>query len=558
MGREGRTGRTRFRSGLSALRASRLPVKLSAASLVVGLLASVPLVYIVIRAVGAEAGTWGNLFAAHIPGLLLNTVLLVLLTSTLGALLGVSLAYLVERTDLPGRGFLRWALVLPLVVPAYVGALTYLVLFRRGGLVEGTAINLFGLRQGQMPLPDLYNLFSAGVIIALFTFPYVYLPVSAALRSADRTVEEASRMSGRTGWGTFRAVTLPIISPSLLTGMLLISLYVISDFGTVALLRYRTFTVAIYNQFAGSIDREAAAILSFVLIALTLPLLFGEGWLNGRGGRYGGGSQWRPHREASLGRWKGPALALTWLVLGLSLLLPVAVLAGLTLQGIFAPTPVDRIWSVGGEGLWQHALNSLLVASFAATLAVFLAFVPAYLAARHGGVFARVLAGLSKAGYALPGLIVGLSLVMLFSNWLPALYGTVFVLVLAFSIRFLPQAIASIEAALKTAPPNIEGAARVMGRNSLQVFREVTLPVAAPGVMAGWVLVFLTAMKELPTAMLLRPPGYDTLSVRIWAASSESVYTQAAPPAIALIGITVILLTALHFRGKIGIDQVLR
>jgi iron(III) transport system permease protein len=198
------------------------------------------------------------------------------------------------------------------------------------------------------------------------------------------------------------------------------------------------------------------------------------------------------------------------------------------------------------------------VASFAATLAVLLAFAPAYLAARHKGAFARIVSGLSKAGYALPGLIVGLSLVMLFSNWLPVLYGTVFVLVLAFAIRFLPQAVASIEAALKTAPANIEGAARVMGRTPLQVFRTITLRVAAPGIIAGWALVFLTAMKELPTAIILRPPGFDTLPVRIWAASSESVYTQAAPPAFALILITMVLLMLLHFRGKFGIEQVLK
>jgi iron(III) transport system permease protein len=524
----------------------------------IALLAATPLVYIIIRALGAEAKTWSNLFGAHVPGLLLNTVLLVLTASTLGALLGLSLAWLVERTDLPWRGFLRWALALPLVVPAYVGALCYLVIFRRGGLVEAAAMSWFGLEQGRLPLPDVYNLVGVTFIIALFTFPYVYLPVGAALRSANRTIEEAGRMSGRTGWGTFRSVSLPLLSPALLTGMLLISLYVISDFGTVALMRYRTFTVAIYNQFSGGIDRSAAAILSFVLIALTVPLLVGEGWLNNRGARYSTTAPWKPHRQARLGRGRIPALLYALLVLALSVIIPIAVLGGLTLQGWFAPTAVDRIWSVGGENIWQYALNSLLVAGFAATLGILFAFAPAYLAARYGGPFARIVSGVSKAGYALPGLIVGLSLVMLFSNWLPDLYGTVFVLVLAFAIRFLPHAVASIEAALKTAPSNLEGAARVMGRTPLQAFRTVTLRVAAPGIIAGWALVFLTAMKELPTAILLRPPGFDTLPVRIWAASSESVYTQAAPPAFALILITMVLLMLLHFRGKFGIEQVLK
>ena len=548
--------------GIGAWRRSRsmmrrVPLRLGLVATLVGLLAATPLFYIIIRALGAEAHTWGNLFGAHIPALLANTLSLFVTGSLLGAFLGIALAWLVERTDLPGRGVLRWALALPLVVPAYVGALCYLIVFRRGGLLESAAMGWWGLGQGQLPLPDLYNLGGATLIVALFTFPYIYLPVGAALRSGNRTIEEAARVSGRTGWGTFRAVTLPLIQPALITGTLLIGLYVLSDFGTMALLRYRTFTVAIYSQFAGGIDRSAAAILSFVLIAVTLPLLASESFFTRNRG-HSAGSSWKPRRPARLGRGRIPALLFALLILTLSLLLPLCVLGGLTLQGIFAPTDVDRVWGVGGDNVWQSALNSLLVAGFAATLAVLLAFAPAYLAARYGGVFARVVTGMSKAGYALPGVIVGLSLVMLFSNWLPVLYGTVFVLALGMAVRFLPQAVASIEAALKVAPANLEGAARVMGRTPLQAFREVTLPVAAPGVIAGWALVFLTAMKELPTAILLRPPGFDTLPVRIWAASSESVYTQAAPPAFALILITMLLLTLLHFRGKFGLEQVLK
>jgi iron(III) transport system permease protein len=519
-------------------------------------LAVTPLVYIFIRAAGASPEVWGRLWAGRIPGLLANTVALVVVTGAFTTLLGLGLAWLVERTDLPGRNVFRWALAMPLAIPAYVGALSYLIVLRRGGLLEQAFMSWGGWELGRLPLPSLYTLWGAAAIMSLFIFPYVYLPVSAALRSTDWTLEEAARVGGHSAWGTFRRVVLPMLLPSLLVGMLLVCLYALSDFGTVALLQFRTFTVAIYNQFAGQIDRSGAAILSFVLVALALPLLLGEAWSHRRNRLYAHQATWKPRRLVALGRWRIVALIAVLLVIALSLGLPIVVLGGLTLQGWLQPTYVDRIWGVGLENIWQHALNSLLVSGLAATLAMALAFAPSYLAARYPGKVAGVLLLVGKASYALPGLIIGLSLIMLFSQAIPALYGTVFVLVLAFSIRFLPQALATTEAAMKATSAQLEMAARTMGRKPWQVFRTITLPLAAPGLAAGWALVFLTAMKELPTAILLRPPGFDTLPVRIWAASNESVYTQAAPPAFLLIAVTMVAMSLVFTKGKFGTDEV--
>ena len=519
-------------------------------------LAITPILYIFIRAAGASPDIWERLWSGRIPGLLLNSVALVITTSIFTAILGVGLAWLVERTDLPGRAVWRWVLALPLAVPAYVGALSYLIVLRRGGLLEQTFIQWGGWEMGSLPLPSLFTLGGATLIIGLFTFPYVYLPVSAALRSTDWTLEEAARVSGQSQWGVFRRVLLPMLSPSLIVGVLLVCLYALSDFGTVALLQYRTFTVAIYNQFTGQIDRSGAAILSFVLIALALPLLLGEAWSHKRGRRYVNQTAWKPRRLVALGRWRAVALTLVLLVALLCLGLPMLVLGGLTLQGWFWPTQVDRIWGVGMENIWKYGFNSLLVAGLAATIAILLAFAPAYLAARYPGKASLLFLTAGKTSYALPGIITGLSLIMIFNQAMPAIYGTVIVLVLAFAIRFLPQALAATEAAMKATSTRFEMAARTMGRRPWQVFREITLPLAAPGLMAGWALVFLTAIKELPTAILLRPPGFDTLPVRIWAAASESVYTQAAPPAFLLVTLTTLVMGLIFARGKFGMDEV--
>lgn len=519
-------------------RAGGAPAGLVVMAGFVGLLAATPLVYLLLRAVQAPPGTWWRLWDGRLLTLAADTMALVLVTATIAGLLGLSLAWLVERTDLPGRGVWRWVLALPMAVPGYIGAMCYLILLRRGGLVEQALIRGLGWEPGRLALPSLHSVGAVAIIISLFTFPLVFLPVAAALRSANATYEEAARVSGRTVWGSVRAVVVPLLAPALLAGVMLVGLYVLSDFGTVALLRYRTFTVAIYSQFVGQVDRSGAAILSFVLVFLALPLLAAEAWLGRRARRYGAAGGWRPPRPIPLGRWRLGALALVVAVAGLSLGLPLALLAGLTVRGWLVPTTVDAVWRVGSASLWRNGWNTLAVAVIAASLATVLALAPATLTTRFHARGPLLLGTVGKAGIALPGLIAALSLVMLFSRWLPALYGTVVVLVLGFGVRFLPQALSLGEAALRGVPDSSEHAAHVLGAGPWRTLRSVTLPMAAPGLVAAWTVVFLSATKELPTALLLRPPGFDTLPVRIWAAAGESVYTQAAPPALLLLLIT--------------------
>ncbi|MCL5995525.1 MAG: iron ABC transporter permease [Chloroflexi bacterium] len=523
----------------------------------VSLLAATPLLYVVLRALSASGDVWARLWLGQAPLLFTNTVALCLSTIGFATVIGMALAWLVERTNLPCRSLWRWALALPLAGPAYVVAACYIILLRRGGLLDEWVMHLTGAAQAQVPLPNIYGLGGATLVIGLCIFPYVFLLASAALRTMNRTWEEAARTSGRSAWQTFRAVTVPMLMPSVMAGVLLVGLYVLSDFGTVAMLRYQTFTTAIYSQFAGQVDRSGASILSAVLIVMTLPLLWAEAGLTRRGQRYSTNTLWRPQQALALGRWRWPALGFVCLVALLALGVPLAVLGGLSVQAWLSPTDADRIWSVGGEGIWGYGLNSLVLAVLAATLSTMLAFAPTHLAVRNPGRLAQTLLGLTKTAYALPGLIVGLGFVMIFNQWLPAIYGTLSMLVLGFAFRLLPQSVATSEAALKSVSPSLEAAARVMGCSGWTAFWRVTLPVATPGLLASWALVFITAMKELPTAILLRPPGFDTLPVRIWAAASESVYTQAAPPAFLLVVLTMAPLILLYSRHGVGVERVL-
>lgn len=514
------------------------PLLLIALACVSCCVAGIPLLYLVVRALQLEPTLWGQLWTSSIPGLLGATVVLTGTTVLVTALLGIGAAWLVERSDLPGRRFFRPLLALPLAIPAYVAAICWLTLLRRGGLIEQALIALTGMPRGQVPLPDLYGLGGATLVIALCVYPYVYMPAAAALRSLDCSIDEAARMAGHSALTRFLRVTLPLLLPAIGTGVVLVSLYVISDFGTVALLRYRTFTTAIYNQLTGQLDRSAAAGLSAVLIMLSMPLLLIETHLSHRKGRITRDKCWRPYRMTALGHWRWPAFISLCILVSLALGLPLLVLSGLALQGWLLPTRVDTIWMLNNDGVMRYGLNSLVVATLAAACALLLALAPGYLVVRYRSRLARVIQTLTKSAFALPGTIVGLALVLILNRWVPFIYGTIAALVLGLAVRVMPQAAATTESALRTVAPTLEHAGRTLGSHTWGVLRRITIPIAAPGFAAAWSLCFITAMKELPVALLLRPAGADTLPIRIWSAASESVYTQAAPPALLLIGLS--------------------
>jgi iron(III) transport system permease protein len=519
----------------------------------VACLAVIPLGYVILRALGASAGVWQLLIAVQVWPLLGRTLALVASTVALASVIGVGLAWLVERAPLPGRAIWRWVLALPLAIPAYISAVAYLILFRRGGALDQAAIAL-GWERGTFPLPDIFSLGGATLVIGLSVYPYVYLPVAARLRSLSRSLDEAALAAGASRTQMLRRVIFPLLLPALASGALLVALYVLSDFGTVSMLRYRTFTQSIFNQFAGRVDRAAAAVLSLMLVALTVPLLLLESRMNRRERNVLGNGQWKPLLRAQRGWRRGSLAALAVAVVSAALALgvPLLTLGTLTVQAAFAPTELDRIWSIGNESIWQQGLNSFWVAGLSASSALAFALAPAYVfSRRQQSRLARLILAACKAPHALPGVIIGLAFVMLFSTLIPGVAGATILLAVGLALRLLPQSVTLAQVALSAVPQSLPSAARVMGASGLRAFLRVSLPVAAPGLLAGWTLLFVGAMKELPTALMLRPPGFDVLAVRVWAAASESVYTQAALPAFLLISITVVAL-ALVYRRQHG------
>jgi iron(III) transport system permease protein len=333
---------------------------------------------------------------------------------------------------------------------------------------------------------------------------------------------------GRTPFRVFGEITLPHLRPSIYAGGLLVALYVLSDFGAVSLLRFDSFTRAIYLQYNASFDRSVAAVLALLLVVLTLLILTVEAHMRGKARYYRryAGTMRRP-APVKLGPWRWPALAFCTVITMLGLGLPILVIGFWLMRGWLAG---ERL-SLGLDILF----NSASASGLAAVTAVLAAIPVAVLAVRFPVVISRWLERSTYLGYALPGIVIALSLVFFGANYVPFLYQTLGLLVFAYVVRFLPQAVGSTRASLLQISPRLEEAARNLGCTPFQTLYAITAPLLKPGLMTGLALVFLTGMKELPMTLLLGPTGFQTLATRIWAATEEAFFARAAAPALLLL-----------------------
>jgi len=438
---------------------------------------------------------------------------------------------------------------LPLAIPAYIGGIVHLALLRpRGGMLPRLLENLLGQ---PVYTPSPLGFWGAAFILILFTFPYVYLLSGAAFRSQHASLEEAARMLGYRPLRTFFSVTLPAMRPGLLAGALLVALDILAEYGTVALLRYETFSSAIFVQLSGRYDRSAAAVLSGVLVGLAVIILWAELRSQGRARFTQMESSWRPAPTIRLVKWRIPALLVAGGVAFTSLLVPVGVLTTWSIQAVLDPETLRSVLHSGSMGFSNFAWNSLWTSFLAALLAITLSVPVALFSVRHPSRISRFIARVCQVGYAIPGVVIALSLVLLVNRALPFLYATPFIVVIAYVLRHVPQAVRASEAALNQVSPTLEEAARVSGRTPVQAFVQVSFPLILPGLLAGGALVFLTSLKELPATLLLRPAGFDTLAVRVWVWASDGFYVQAAPAALFLVLISAVPLSFLLRREQI-------
>lgn len=518
---------SRLRAGASACPAPLLLAAMVSTSLV--------LVPIVITIINACAGGWGLavtlLWRPLVGELLLNTIGLLVVVCVFCAVSGTILAWLIERTDLPGRSIWSPLAVVPLTIPAFVSSYTWLSIS-----------------------PAFAAFWGAVLVLTASYYPLVYLPVAAALRGMDPALEETARALGLNIWQVLWRVILPQLRPALLGGTLLVALNTLVEFGAFALLRYRTFTTTIYGTYRAGFSGAEPALLAVALLCLCILCLVAEALARGKTRQYGRLARGvrRKAWRYELGYWRR-----------LALLVPV----GLGMITVFMPLgtilfwmtkPVDSATTVAGAsylGLLTTSWSSISLGLEAAFLSLVLALPLALLAVRYPGRLSVVLERCAFLAQGLPGVVVALALISFTVHHLFWLYQSRFLLIVAYSILFLPLALVNVRAALMQAQLRLEEASYSLGLGRFKTFWRVVLPLAAPGLGAASCLVFISVVTELTTTLLMSPIGTWTLATELWADTSTVAFAAAAPYAAVMVAISMVASWLLA--GKLGRHGVL-
>ena len=449
------------------------------------------------------------LFRSYSRELLIDTVELAVLVPLLAAVIGTAAAWCTERTALPLRRVWTVLLVLPVAIPDFVVGYAW----------HSIEPSLIGLR-------------AATLVMTLTTYPLVFLPVAAALRRADPGLEETARSLGTGRAATFLRVTIPQIRPALLGGCLVVVLTLLAEYGTFEIVHFQTLTTEIFTEF--QFDQPAAAALSIPLVALGLLVLTGESLIGRRGQISRAGPQAaRAAQRRGLGYARVPALVTLTVLVGLAVGVPLSIL-GYWLQRS------QRTTLPAAATLGQATWSTVIYSGLGALVAVLLALPIAIMAVRRRSTTRAVIERSTYLTQSLPGVVIALSLVFFAIRYAYPLYQTSILLVLAYAVLHFPLALVCVKASVAQAPPRLGDVGRSLGRHPAAVFARVTLPLIAPGLLAGSCLVFLTAATELTATLVLAPTGVQTLATQFWAYQSEAAYSAAAPYALVIIATTAV------------------
>lgn len=509
-----------------ALRTSPLGRRIPHASVVaiaglVSILSLVPLGFIVWITFDVGWDTVRALvFRPRVGELLVNTVLLEVCTIPLSILLATSLAWLTERSDIPGARLWSWFAIAPLAVPAFVHSYAWVSVW-----------------------PGMRGLASGVFVSVLAYYPFLYLPIAATFRRLDPAIEDAAASLGLGPWAVFFRAVLPQLRLAICGGSLLIALHLLAEYGLFVMIRFDTFATAIVDQFQSAYNSPAANMLGGVLVICCLFLLGLEVLVRGneRYARVGSGAA-RPAEPRSLGWMTLPAL-----------LLPIAT-AALTLGVPFVT--LTRWLVLGGVGIWRMDtvgnafLQTIVLAVAGGVLATIAAAPMAWLSVRAPGRFQRILEACHYYVGSLPGVVVALALVTITVRLFLPLYQTFATLLVAYVLLFLPRAMVGLRASIAQAPVELERAAMALGRTPGQAVRQITMRLAAPGAAASVALAALGITNELTATLMLSPNGVDTLATKFWSLTSEIDYAAAAPYAFMMVVLSLPLTLLLYAQSR--------
>ena len=532
----------------------------TAIAIFVTMICVVPYLGVLAAAASGSLDTLSHLAQTVLGRYTVTTLILVVLVMLGSAIIGAGAAWLVTMTDFPGRRWMEIALAIPLAFPAYVLAYGYTHVLDHPGIVQSTLRDLTGWGPRDYWFPEIRSIGGAAMMLTLVLYPYVYLLARAAFAAQGASTFLAARVLGRSPFKAFLHVSLPMARPAIASGVMLVAMETIADFGTVAYFGVQTFAVGIYTSWFTMADRAAAAQLALGLLSFALLLVMLERSSRG-GAKYANGRRNAPMQRLTLNRGqKSFAMVFCLMPILLGALLPVLALGTMAIgseQDLLSPRYLGFI------------KNSLTLASIAAVFAVIAALVLGTLHRVRANKLTGTSLYLARIGYAVPGGVIAVGLLVPFAafdnaldTWMRATFdistgllftGSFWLLIFAYLIRFLAAAIGAYEGGIATVGPNMDAAARTLGQDMPGMVRRIHAPLLRTSLLTAGLIVFVDVMKELPATLIMRPFNYDTLAVQAYRLASDERLEGAAVPSlvIAAIGlIPVILLCRRIGRGR--------
>lgn len=491
----------------------------------------VPILIVLLSWTQPVADIWTHMRQYVLPQVLKNTVILLLMVTMISGVIGTALAWVTSMYRFPGQRFFAWALMLPLAMPAYVLAFVTVGIVDFSGPLQ-TALRESGFTTA---IPSVRNVWGAGLVLSLAFYPYVYLLARQAFLSQGRRAIEAGQMLGLTRSKVFFRLALPQALPWVIGGLLLASMETLADFGAVSVFNVDTFTTAIYKAWFGFFSLTTAAQLAALLIGVVfIVVLFEQYWQAKRGNTVTQGSSQR--FEASKPAQWGMALLCT-LVFLIAFLIPFLQLlywTALNFQQDFDARYIDFV------------TNSLMIASMTTIFIAFLAIIIAWVKRQYPDKSTKLMTTLANLGYVVPGTVLAVGIfipIAWLDNQLIAfgitsaqfLSGSVIVMLLALSTRFMTVSFQPVDRQLQRLTVNQEAAAKLLSDSPYQRWRQVMLPVLSPGVLTGLLMGFVEVMKEMPITLMTRRQGWDTLAVRVFEMTSEGMWGRAALPSLLIV-----------------------
>ena len=491
-------------------------------SLILSFILSLPLLYLLFKLTFGINLFIDFIFNFKIFKLAMNTMLLVILVVFFAILISLPLAFLNVRSNLPFAKHLTSISVLPIALPSYVMATTQIELWGPRGLVYEFLNKIFGVDK----IPSFYGLSGSVFVLSLITYPYIYIGLCAMFRRFDYQMIDASKTLGSSNFQTFRKIIFPLVKPTVASGSLLVALYVLSDFGAISLLRFNTFTTAIFNRMYTSIGNYGVLEISTLAIFFCFFILFLESRTRNNARHFSNSSNIKI-KKADLGFWRWILFPIVLMPPVLGFLLPVSVLIYWLIQGILNDNSFTNIISSTINTISISLLSSLIITIFS---------IPIILVIRKKIKFLSAIIEKScYIGLSLPGIVVGMSLVFFSINYFDMIYQTYIILVLAYLISFLPAVITPIRSTLTQIDPKLEEASYTLGKGKISTFYNIIVKLSTPGFIYGAILVFILCLKELPATLILSPVGFRTLSTSIWASASEAFFMDTAAASLILV-----------------------